>query len=72
MVKSIENLPIIFDKFRGSTNGVLYDNKIWFIVHQQNIISNDFKSYEHNIVVFDKDMKLLGYSDTFKFENTFC
>ena len=75
LVKSIENLPIIFDKFRGSTNGVLYDNKIWFIVHQQNIISNDFKSYEHNIVVFDKDMKLLGYSDTFKFENTlveFC
>ena len=75
LVKSIESLPAIFDKFRGSTNGVLYDSKIWFIVHQQNIISNNLKSYEHNIVVFDKDMNLIGYSDTFKFEDViveFC
>jgi len=69
LVKSIENLPAIFEKFRGSTNGVLYDNKIWFIVHQQIEISNNLKSYEHNIVVFDKNMNLMGYSDTFKFEN---
>jgi hypothetical protein len=66
--KSIENLPVIFDRFRGSTNGVLYDNKIWFIVHQQNILSNNLKNYEHNIVVFDNDMNLIGYSDNFKFE----
>ena len=69
LIKTIENLPKIFDKFRGSTNGVLYDNKIWFIVHQQNTIANNLKSYEHNIVVFDKNMNLMGYSDTFKFEN---
>jgi len=57
------------------TNGVLYDNKIWFIVHQQNTIPGEFKSYEHNIVVFDKYMKILGYSNNFKFENAlveFC
>jgi hypothetical protein len=69
LIKSIENLPDIFNKFRGSTNGVLFNNKIWFIVHQQNNIFNNFKSYDNNFVVFDKDMNLLGYSNNFKFEN---
>ena len=69
------NLPSIFKNFRGSTNGLHFDDKIWFIVHQQNSIVNNLKSYVHNFVVFDKNMKLLGYSKTFKFENNlveFC
>ena len=69
LIKSIEKLPTIFNKFRGSTNGVHYDNKIWFVVHQQNAFINEIKSYVHNFVVFDKNMELLGYSDEFKFEN---
>ena len=69
LIKTIQNLPIIFNNFRGSTNGVIYNNKIWFIVHQQNNIDNDIKSYVHNFVVFDNNMNLLGYSESFKFEN---
>jgi hypothetical protein len=69
LIKSIENLPDIFNNFRGSTNGILFNDKIWFIVHQQKSIINDFKCYDHNFVVFDKDMNLLGYSNNFKFEN---
>lgn len=75
LIKSIENLPDIFNKFRGSTNGIKYDNKIWFIVHQQNIIINNIKNYVHNFVVFDNNMNLLGYSNSFNFENSlveFC
>ena len=75
LIKSIENLPDIFNKFRGSTNGVIYDNKIWFIVHQQQKIIYDIKGYLHNFVVFDKNMNLLGYSKSFNFENNiveFC
>jgi hypothetical protein len=69
LIKSIENLPPIFNKFRGSTCGIEYDNKIWFIVHQQNTVVLEIKNYLHNFVVFDKNMNLLGYSDAFNFEN---
>jgi hypothetical protein len=69
LIKIIDNLPSIFNKFRGSTNGIEYDNKIWFIVHQQNNIINNIKGYIHNFVVFDKNMKLLGFSKAFNFEN---
>jgi hypothetical protein len=69
LIKTIEKIPIIFNNFRGSTNGVNYNNKIWFIVHQQNNIGNDMKNYVHNFVVFDNKMNLLGYSESFKFEN---
>jgi hypothetical protein len=69
LIKTIENLPPIFNNFRGSTNGVKYDNKIWFIVHQQQNIVYDVKGYVHNFVVFDENMNLLGYSHSFNFEN---
>jgi len=69
LIKSINNLPYIFSNFRGSTNGIEYDNKIWFIVHQQSLIINDVKGYVHYFVVFDKKMNLLGYSNSFNFEN---
>ena len=69
LIKSIENLPPIFNKFRGSTNGVLYDDKIWFIVHEQNKIIYEIKSYVNIFVVFNKNMDLLGYSKGFKFES---
>jgi hypothetical protein len=75
LIKSIENVPTIFNKFRGSTNGVKYNDKFWFIVHQQNNIIYDIKGYLHNFVVFDKNMNLLGYSKAFNFENSvveFC
>lgn len=75
LIKSIENVPEVFQNFKGSTCGVEYDGKIWFIVHQRNSITNTTNSYEHNFVVFDKSMKLIGYSPAFKFENNtieFC
>jgi hypothetical protein len=75
LVKQIET-PDIFSDFRGSTNGVLFDNKIWFIVHSQmkieykveNKIEKKIK-YNHNFVVLNKDLTIYGYSDNFNFEN---
>lgn len=70
LVKENNNIPGFFNKIRGSTNGVEYDNKIWFIVHfQKNVNNNSKNAYLHNLVVFDKDMNLLGYSKSFNFEN---
>lgn len=69
LIKSISDLPAIFSNFRGSTNGLNYNNKIYFIVHQQNKIINEIKGYTHNFVVFDNNMNLIGYSKSFNFEN---
>ena len=66
--------PESFNKFRGSTNGVLFDNKIWFIVHSQNDLKN-IKYYTHNFVVLNTDLTIYGYTNSFNFENTlveFC
>ena len=75
LIKEIKNVPVIFSKFRGSTNGIKYDDKIWFIVHQQNTVINEIKNYIHNFVLFDTKMNLLGYSKEFNFGNNlveFC
>jgi hypothetical protein len=56
-------MPKIFDKFRGSTNGVTYKDRIWFIVHLHHISSVDGKRhYLHCFVVFTPAMELVGYS----------
>lgn len=75
LIKENNNVPEIFNKFRGSTNGVEYDNKIWFIVHIQNKLFETKKYYTHVFVCFNKNMELLGYSNEFNFENNiveFC
>lgn len=69
LIKTNDNIPDIFKNFRGSTNGVYYNDKIWFLVHEQKNVINDIKCYTHNFVVFDMNMNLLGYSNTFNFEN---
>jgi hypothetical protein len=75
LLRYITDLPIIFKEFRGSTNGLEYDNKIWFIVHQSRKVTEGVTNYMHNFVVFNKNMNLLGYSKEFNFENSvveFC
>ena len=67
LIKTI-NVPQEFKNFRGSTNGVLFDNKIWFIVHSQIQINNK-KHYYHYFVVFNNNLSIYGYSKMFKFEN---
>jgi hypothetical protein len=67
LIKKITS-PDVFNNFRGSTNGVLFDNKIWFIVHSQININNK-KHYYHRFVVLNTNLTLYGYSKMFKFEN---
>lgn len=69
LISIIDNIPNIFTNFRGSTNGIHYNDKIWFLVHEQKNIINDIKCYTHNFVLFDKNMNLLGYSNSLNFEN---
>jgi len=57
-------VPKFFEELRGSTNGIIYNESIWFIAHV-----NNKGNYFHIILVFDLDMNLKEYSDFFKFEN---
>jgi hypothetical protein len=61
------NVPNEFHNFRGSTNGVLFDDKIWFIIHSQDNFNNK-KHYYHRFVVLNKDLTVYGYSKMFKLE----
>ena len=67
LIKKID-VPDEFSNFRGSTNGIYYNDKIWFIIHCQVNISNQ-KNYFHRFVVLNNDLTLYGYSKIFKFEN---
>uniref|UniRef100_A0A6C0B9C2 Uncharacterized protein n=1 Tax=viral metagenome TaxID=1070528 RepID=A0A6C0B9C2_9ZZZZ len=69
MIKS-KQMPEYFKYVRGSTPGYTKNNEIWFVVHKSNK-----KEYLHFFVIFDLQMKLLRYSELFKFENVkveFC
>ena len=63
IVKQI-NSPNLFESVRGSTNGCVFNDEIWFIAHV-----NKKGDYFHLFVVFDIDMNLKRYSEFFKFEN---
>jgi len=66
--KTNNDVPIFFQTMKGSTNGFKYNDEIWFITHYSH--DNDtFRKYYNIFLVFDLDMKLLRFSNPFKFEN---
>lgn len=68
LLEKTAKMPPIFEKFRGSTNGVTYKGRVWFIVHFHHISPADGKRwYLHCFVVFGPDMELVGYSAPFNF-----
>ena len=60
IIKTVDTPPI-FKDIRGSTNGVVIDDEIWFIAH---IVSYETKrQYYHLFVVLDKNtMTIKRYS----------
>jgi tetratricopeptide (TPR) repeat protein len=60
------NTPRIFKMLRGSTNGVVVDDEVWFICHA--VSYEDRRYYYHMFVVLDKNTYVLKrYSDLFTF-----
>jgi len=60
-------LPDFFRYIRGSTNGQIIDNELWFICHLVSYENRRF--YYHIIVVLDLEtLKLKKYSSIFTFE----
>lgn len=66
LIKSVDTMPTIFEQFRGSTNGVNYSGRIWFITHFHHFVGS-VRKYLHCFVVFNESMELLGYSNPFNF-----
>jgi glycosyltransferase involved in cell wall biosynthesis len=58
--------PYIFKYFRGSTNGIVVGNEIWFLCH---IVSyEDRRYYYHSMVILDKQTLMLkNYTKLFTF-----
>jgi hypothetical protein len=64
------NIPEYFKEARGSTCGFIKDNEIWFVVHKVQIgdeESTSLRNYQHFFAIFDLDMNLRCYSESFKF-----
>ena len=60
------NLPYFFRYIRGSTNGVLIDDEIWFLCHLVSYESRRY--YYHILIVLDKTtFAVKKYSNIFKF-----
>jgi len=62
------NVPLLFKKIRGSTNGYLYNNEYWFVGHI--VAYTSPRNYYNIIIIFDINMNLLRYSAPFKFDST--
>jgi len=64
--EDIIETPYLFHKFRGSTNGIIIGNELWFMCH---VVSyEDRRFYYHCIVILNKDTyKLIDYSKLFTF-----
>lgn len=59
--------PPIFRDFRGSSNGLLIDNEIWFLVH---LVSHESRRYYYHILVVLDSVTFVPvrYTDLFSFE----
>jgi len=61
--------PKVFEGLRGSTNGIVVDDEMWFLCHR--VHCADSRYYYHAIVCFDRNMTcIVRMSDFFTFEKT--
>ena len=64
---SRKDMPPFFKKVRGSTNGAIYKDELWFIGHV--VEHGDPRHYYHLFIILDKDtLELRKYSYLFRFD----
>lgn len=59
-------MPKMFELARGSSNGVLFNDELWFVVHFVHQHNNEIRFYYHGLVVFDEHLALRRYTLPFK------
>ena len=66
-ILDVKSTPLFFKNLRGSTNGFLFGEEIWFICHVVDYDKPRF--YYHCFVVLDKQtLQILRWSNLFTFE----
>jgi len=66
-ILDVRSTPLFFKNLRGSTNGFLFGEEIWFICHMVDYDKPRF--YYHCFVVLDKQtLQILKWSNLFTFE----
>jgi hypothetical protein len=68
----VYNVPSFFENLRGGSPGyyVHETNETWFIVHTKQFpMDESVKNYQHLFIVFNEDMSLNRYSESFKLQN---
>jgi len=68
IIKTI-NTPKFFDKYRGSTNAIEYNNEYWFVTH--GVMNCSPRKYFHQVVILNKDYNVVKYTVPLYF-NTFA
>lgn len=58
--------PAIFNRYRGSTHGIEYQNEYWFVTH--GIMDCFPRKYFHQLVVLDNEFNLKRYTVPFYFD----
>ena len=60
------NMPHVFKHARGGTPGVRIHDEIWFVLHRSQNHEKNVYNYQHLFAVFDLNMRLKRYSESFK------
>ena len=58
--------PLIFNRYRGSTHGIEFQNEYWFVTH--GIMDCFPRKYFHQLVVLDTEFNLKRYTVPFYFD----
>ena len=77
IVKKKYNTPTFLNTIKNSSNGVLFNDEIWFILckEEKSKLQTPIYDSKHLFVIFDKNMDFLRYSEFFAFtknKNEFC
>ena len=71
-LNSIHKMPNYFKNSRGNCPGLLIGDEYYFINHKvlkHNRQNRIYYNYSHFITIFNKDFKLIKFSECFKFKN---
>jgi glycosyltransferase involved in cell wall biosynthesis len=69
-IHTVQNTPTSWTHFRGSSNLVEYNDKLYAVVHHVKYNNNGPRIYLHSVVEFSTEMKPLRYTPFFTFRKT--
>ena len=66
IIKRKQETPLLFESLRGSSNGVIINDELWFLAHS--VVFEPRRRYYHYWIVLDKEGTIKKYSCPFSFD----